>query len=177
MRILKTILIAALVAFHAAEARAQLGPSFGPLVGFSKSSDTDAKVLFGAALRLKFLSALAVEGSINYRSEDFAGVTVRSWPVQVTGLLYPLPIVHAAVGAGWYHTTFDFDEATLMSNDTQREFGWHFGGGVELPLGAAAVLTGDLRYVFIDYNFEAVPGSGDVKDDFYMVTAGLLFKL
>jgi len=92
-------------------------------------------------------------------------------------LLYPLPIAYALVGAGWYNTTFDFDDALQLDNNTQQEFGWHFGGGVEIPLGSVATLAADLRYVFLDYNFEAVPGTGDVKDDFYIVAFGLLFNL
>ena len=64
-----------------------------------------------------------------------------------------------------------------LGDDTNSEFGWHFGGGVELPLGSSAHLVGDLRYVFLDYSFDAVPGGGEIDDDFYMATAGLLFNL
>jgi len=178
MRIMGTTLVIAAISLCSNVALAQ-SVSLGPLVGFSKSSDTDAKVLFGAALRAKFLPALAIEGSINYRQDEFADntVTVRSWPVQVTGLFYPLPIAYAAVGAGWYNTSFDFDDSLNLNNDTQQEFGWHFGGGLEIPLATVAKLAVDLRYVFIDYKFETVPGVGDAKDDFYMATAGVLFNL
>jgi hypothetical protein len=136
-------------------------------------------MLYGAALRVKFLPALALEGSISYRQDDIAGGigTAKTWPVQVTGLLYPLPIAYLAVGAGWYNTSFDFDSDVLFEDDTQQEFGWHFGGGVEIPLGGVVGLIADLRYVYLDYNFESVPGVGDVQDDFYMATAGLLFRL
>jgi opacity protein-like surface antigen len=163
-------------------ARAQDPPFvlFGPQVGVSKSPDADANLIFGAALRMRFLSALAVEGSVSYREDDFAGdaLTVRSWPLQVTGMLYPLPFVYGAMGAGWYMTTFDFDpDVGFLDDDTQSEFGWHFGGGLELPLGSVVRLAGDIRYVFIDYDFDAVPGSDEIDSDFYMATAGLLFRL
>ena len=153
---------------------------FGPQFGVSKSPDEDANVIVGAALRLKLLPILGIEGSINYHQEEFAGdaLTVRSWPVQVTGMVYPLPIVYGAMGAGWYMTTLDFDpDNPFLDDDTSNEFGWHFGGGLEIPLGSAAVLAGDLRYVFIDYNFDAVPGSDEIDSNFYMATAGLLFNL
>lgn len=152
----------------------------GPTIGWSKSTDTDAELMFGAALRYKFLPALAVEGSINYRQEEFpdGALTVRTWPVQITGMLYPLPVAYAAIGIGWYNSTFDYNEDTAAVDDTtEQEFGWHFGGGVQFPLGSVVNLVADLRYVFLDYDFESVPGSGEVDDDFYMITTGLLFNL
>ena len=182
MRMLKTSIAIAVILFAWFEpARAQetsSAVSFGPQVGISKSSGEDANVIFGAALRFRLLPALGLEGSINYRQEEFAGdaLTVRSWPIQVTGMLYPLPIAYAAMGAGWYMTTFDPD-GDVLDAETNSEFGWHFGGGIELPLGSAAKLVGDLRYVFLDYNFDAWPGSSEINDDFYMATAGLLFNI
>ncbi len=179
MRVTRTILVGAVIMLATSASLAHAGASIGPTVGIAKSPDTDSKVMFGAALRLKFLPALAVEGSINYREEEFAGeaLTVKSWPVQVTGLFYPLPIAYAAVGVGWYNATFDFKESTLLDDDTKQEFGWHFGGGVELPLGGALRLVADLRYVFLNYDFHSVPGTSEVDDDFYFATTGLLFNL
>ena len=152
---------------------------FGPQLGVSKSPDADANMIWGAALRLRFLPFLGVEGAIDYRQEDFASdaLTVRSWPVQVTGMLYILPVLYGAMGAGWYHTTFDYNPDMGIVDNTQSEFGWHFGGGLEMPLGNTARLTADLRYVFLDYDFENFPGSDDINSDFYMATAGLLFKI
>ena len=153
--------------------------SFGPIVGFAKASNTDAKMLYGAALRVRLMPALAIEGSVSYRQDDIAGGagTVRTWPLQVTGLLYPLPFAYAALGAGWYNTSFDFNNNVLFDDDTHQAFGWHFGGGVEIPLGGVVGLVADLRYVYLDYHFKSVPGVGAVRDDFYMATAGLLFHL
>lgn len=152
---------------------------FGPQAGISKSPDADANVIFGAALRLRLLPMLGIEGSINYRQEELAGdaLTVRTWPVQVTGMLYLLPVLYGSMGAGWYMTTLDFSPDFNSLDDTQSEFGWHFGGGLELPLGSVAKLTADLRYVFLNYNFDEFPGSSDIDNDFYMATAGLLFRL
>ncbi len=175
-----------LVIFAAVSVAAQGGIGFGPQVGFYKSQDADgARVMGGAALRLKFSEVLGVEGSINYREEEYGNgfVSVKSWPVMVTGLLYPIPMVYGAIGAGWYSTTIDYDfppgflgSPTIITSETKQEFGWHFGGGVELPLGSAAKLVGDIRYVFLNYDFENVPGNG-VSSNFYVITAGLLFGL
>lgn len=152
---------------------------FGPQVGISKSPDADANMIFGAALRLHLLPMFGIEGSINYRQETLAGdaLIVRSWPVQVTGMLYVLPVLYGSMGAGWYMTSLDFDPDLNFLDDTQSEFGWHFGGGLELPLGSVAKLSADLRYVFLDYNFDQFPGSDNVDSNFYMATAGLLFRL
>jgi hypothetical protein len=153
---------------------------FGPQAGISKVDGEDPNFIFGAAMRFKFLPILGLEGSINYRQEEFGddALTVRSWPVQVTGMLYPVNWLYGAMGAGWYMTTFDYDpDLVFLDDDTQSEFGWHFGGGLEIPLGSVASLAGDLRYVFIDYNFEEFPGSDDIQSNFYMATAGILFRL
>jgi opacity protein-like surface antigen len=153
----------------------------GPQVGYQKAKDADdGKLMGGAALRLKLTSALGVEGAINYRQEKFNNgtLTVRSWPVMVTGLVYPLPIVYGAVGTGWYNTKFDFEPAGGAAGIEERkqDVGWHFGGGVELPLGNGMKLGGDIRYVFLNYDFDKVPGV-QVDRDFYVATVGFMFGL
>ena len=125
---------------------------------------------------------LGVEGSINYRNEEYAGgsVNVRSWPVMVTGLIYPIPIAYGAIGAGWYNSRFEYNVTRLgltLESETKQQFGWHFGGGVDIPLGSRAKLVGDVRYVFLDYDFKQFPGSSGLNADFYVITAGLLFGL
>jgi len=99
----------------------------------------------------------------------------------VTGLIYPLPIVYGAIGAGWYNTTFDYDQSKFplqaFEDETKQEFGWHFGGGVELPVGSNFKLTADIRYVFLNYDFNEIPGSSHLDSNFYVLTAGFLFGL
>ncbi|HEX9934185.1 MAG TPA: outer membrane beta-barrel protein [bacterium] len=175
----KLLLVLGLIALTAFQANAQ-GLYLGPQGGYYKTQDADEGALLGgAALRLK-LGALGIEGSINYRQEKYANgwVTAKGWPIMATGLLYPLPILYAAVGFGWYNVTLDYDQNKLPSiqDQTMQEVGWHFGGGVELPLGVIK-LTGDVRYVFLDYEFKEWPGSKELKSNFMVFTAGLLFKL
>jgi len=177
MRFIKTTLLLAALTLAASDAMAA-NVSLGPLIGISKAEDTDAKVMYGAALRAKFTPALGIDLNINYRQEDFGDqATARSWPFQITGLLYPVPVAYLAVGAGWYNTTIDFDDDLDINNVTEKDFGWHFGGGLEFPLGDVVNLAVDLRYVFLDYDFETVPGTDETKDDFYTITAGFLFNL
>lgn len=174
------LLIVALLLLGTSFAEAQ-SIVLGPQLGFYSVEDAedDFNVMVGVTARMKLLPALGVEGSINYRQESYFGddLTVKSWPVMVTGLLYPAEVVYGAVGFGWYNTTYDFADGLGIANETEQEVGWHFGGGVELPLGKQAVLTGDVRYVFLDYDFGEPPGFGDIDADFYVITAGLLFRL
>jgi opacity protein-like surface antigen len=177
----KALLTMGLITLMAAQVNAQ-SLSVGPQVGYYKAKDADkGSFMGGAAWRLKLMPMLGVEASINYRQEKYGNdaLTVRSWPVMVTGLIYPLPLVYGAVGAGWYSVTFDYDQSKfpLLKDETTQKVGWHFGGGVELPVGSSFKLTGDVRYVFLNYNFKQIPGTGSMKSNFYVITAGFLFVL
>ncbi len=177
----RVLLLVGLTALMAAPMHAQ-SIGIGPQVGYYRAQDADeGSFTGGAAVRVKVIPFLGFEASIGYRQEKYADdlLTVRSWPVMVTGLIYPLPVIYGAMGFGWYNTTFDYDQdrLPLLKDDTAQKVGWHFGGGVELPVGARVKLTADIRYVFLDYDFEDVPGSADMSSNFYVVTAGLLFGL
>lgn len=189
LALLLTVLAAGRVeAQYSSSSGDQFSIGFGPQVGLYKAQDADnMRVMGGVALRMKFGQALGVEGSINYRQEKYADgvVEVKSWPVMVTGLVYVLPVVYGAIGAGWYNSTISYNvpanqitgPAINLGDETKQEFGWHFGGGVELPLGSVGKLVGDIRYVFLNYDFKQVPGTGDVKSNFYVIGIGLLFGL
>lgn len=179
----RTFVIALVLSLTAPMLFAQ-GIGFGPQVGYYKARDADeGDLMIGGVLRLKFSEALAIEGSINYREEKYRDglITAKSWPIMATALFYPLPVLYGAAGAGWYNTTIEYDHERLglrrsEAEDTTQEFGWHFGGGIELPFSGSK-LYGDIRYVFLDYKFEAVPGSRDIESDFYVITVGLLWGL
>ncbi|MEJ2634907.1 MAG: hypothetical protein P8184_06405, partial [Calditrichia bacterium] len=103
----------------------------GPQIGYQKAQDADkGQVMFGLAARLKVLPMLGAEASINYRQEKYGDgeLTIRSWPVMVSGLYYPLPIIYGIVGFGWYNTTFDFSSQLNdagFADETKQEVGWH----------------------------------------------------
>jgi opacity protein-like surface antigen len=178
----KALLIMGLIAFIVAPVSSQ-SLNIGPQLGFQKATDADeGRFMFGGAVRARLMPLLGVEGSVGYRQEKFANdaLTVKSWPLMVTGLIYPVPIFYGAMGAGWYNTTFDYDQSQFSStikDKTTQEFGWHFGAGVEVPVGETSQLTVDFRYVFLNYDFETIPGSGDIDSNSYIVTAGFLFGL
>ncbi|MGH1362437.1 MAG: outer membrane beta-barrel protein [Calditrichia bacterium] len=162
------------------------GFGIGPQVGYFKSNDADeANFMPGAAARLQLTSALSVEGSISYRQEEYADgiVTLKSWPIMVSGLLYPLPIAYGLIGAGWYNTTFDYDEELLANtpatpeDKTEQEFGWHAGAGLELPFGQSSRVFADFRYVFLDYDFSEIPNDFSGDSDFFIINVGILFGM
>lgn len=153
--------------------------SIGPHIGWYKSSDADdGSLMFGGAIKMKLTNALGVEGSVDYRTEDYRNesIIVRSWPVMLTGLFYPVENIYGAVGVGWYNSEVDFEkELDFLPSKSEQEFGWHFGAGVEIPLNESLLINGDFRYTFLDYNFELVPGSDEIDSDIFAITAGLLF--
>lgn len=161
---------------------AQGSVGIGPQIGFYKAKDADrAMGMGGLSMRLKLSDGFGMEGSINFRKERYynGALNVNSWPVMVTGLFYLAPVVYGAVGAGWYNSSIEytFPSGTTVISETQQEVGWHFGGGVELPLGINAKIIADLRYVFLDYDFTNFPGSGGVNSNFYVMTIGILFGI
>lgn len=194
----KMMMILTVFLFLAAETNAQmgmepkLGLGIGPVVGFQKAGDADnGRFMFGGALRLRLPGALGAEASINYRQEKYANgaLTVKSWPIMVSGLLYPIPFVYGILGGGWYNTTFDFrsdvrNNATALGislgDKTVQKFGWHVGAGLELDSGTGTKFFGDIRYVFLNYDLsslatQAVNNVNDLNSNFFVISVGLLF--
>ena len=181
MKIVNILLIILLVLPITASSKDFIG--LGPRAGYYKARDAEEGQWFGGAgMRIK-MGSIGFEGSIDYRAEKYVNgnLTIRSWPVMASVLLYPLPILYGVAGAGWYNTTFDYNQDNLVFNQvedkTDQAVGWHFGGGLELPLGAKSALAVDIRYVFIDYDFSEVPDNKDLKSDFYAVTITLFWGL
>jgi hypothetical protein len=157
----------------------QPSAGIGPQVGYFKSRDADdGRIMGGGMVRIK-IAALGLEGSVSYREEDYAGgqITVKSIPVMATGLIYPLPMLYGSIGAGWYNSKIEYKFANYAASEDKQRFGWHFGAGTELPLGTAARIVGDIRWVFLDYDFQTVPGQSGLNSNFYVASAGLLFNL
>jgi hypothetical protein len=172
--LLLAIALAMLSMTSPAVAKAQLGLHIG--IQKAKGADNSGTI-FGALLRSR-VGSYAIEASIDYRQEKFydGDVTVRTWPVMLTLLWFPVPFLHGDIGAGWYNTTFDYSDALNargVKDDAAQRFGWHFGGGVEFPL-ERVTLTADLRYVFLDYKWNYLPGSSGRSGNFYMLTFGFL---
>ncbi|PKL81605.1 MAG: hypothetical protein CVV24_14405 [Ignavibacteriae bacterium HGW-Ignavibacteriae-3] len=151
--------------------------AIGPQVGFIKSADADkATIMPGVALRINILG-LGLEGSMYYKSEEFqnGAIKTKSYPINLTAMLSILPIVHAEAGIGWYNTQIDFTNLnstyTSIRSETQSKAGYHFGAGIALPVGNL-LLTGDIRYVFLDLSTAV-----NFKSNFSVLMVGAMFKL
>lgn len=147
--------------------------SLGPQLGYYKAKDADeGSFLFGGMARLKF-GGLGVEGSISYRQEEYAdgAMKITTYPVMLSGMLYVLPIAYGVAGIGWYNYKYE----AFGMEETGSDIGYHIGAGAEIPLGSI-ILTGDIRYVFLKYQFDDSYG-GEQEANFYIITAGVLFPL
>lgn len=148
--------------------------AIGPQVGYLKSKEADkGALMFGGAARLNFAS-LSVEAAINYRKEEMEfGGDLTSYPVLLTGMLHVLPIAYGLAGIGWYNYKYEVSGFEHKGSD----FGYHVGGGAEISLGSV-ILTADIRYVFLEYQFDnGLGGTFDVESNFYIITGGVLFPL
>lgn len=63
-------------------------------------------------------------------------------------------------GPGWYKRTVEPILGDDDSGDSNTEFGWHAGGGIEILAGRHVGIHGDYRYTFLDFN-----GDDDDDDD------------
>jgi opacity protein-like surface antigen len=151
-----------------------IGPRYALVVNRASEENSN---MFGGAFRLRG-SYLGFEGAANYRSEDLGGADLRTWPVSASLLVFPLSTLYALGGVGWYNSTLDFPKTANLDDRTDSPFGYHFGAGLEVPLAPGLHMTGDVRWQFVDYDFDEIPASiGKVDADAWSLNAGLLFYL
>ena len=127
--------------------------SLGPRATYSHPKDADeGKWYGGAQARLHFSPVLGLEGSIDYRRNDFSNhTTIKSYPVQASLLAYLMPSQRWSPfllgGGGWYFTRV---EGPADFSHTSSRFGLHAGGGVEVMLNESISLDGSYRYVWLE---------------------------
>jgi opacity protein-like surface antigen len=155
--------------------------SIGPRATYFKPKDaTKGSWYGGAQARLHFTPALAAEGSIDYRKNDYPGdATIKAYPVQATLLAYIFP--HSCVspfllgGAGWYFTRV---QGPGLATKTDNRFGPHAGAGLEVALSRSLSLDGSYRYIWLSdvksNNKNAITQT--YRDSGSMVTMALDFR-
>jgi hypothetical protein len=152
--------------------------SLGPAGGYLHAKGADRGTWFaGAQARLHFLEYFAAEGSITFHDNDYENGTVHvtQYPVQVSGLFYPIPDgqfrPYVVAGVGWYYTRTTYTGSLSgISDQTDHVFGGHAGAGLEVKLGRSTSLDADIRYVFMNLSNTAVK-NGDYN--YWQVTFGL----
>ena len=152
--------------------------SVGPIGGYLKARDADRGTWFaGLQLRFHFAQYLALEVSGTYhqnRYED-GDIKVTQYPVQVSGLVYPLPkaIVSPYVGGGvgWHYTRISYSGGLAgFSGETKHPFGEHAIAGIDLKLGKKFTINADYRYVFLQTSGTQIP---DGNLDYWQATLGV----
>ena len=148
----------------AATAAGEPGMEWGIRVGLVRPADSDEGTwMAGLQVRFPLSPMFAIEGSIDFHSSEFSDgdIEVIQWPVQVSLLWFILPKAkitpYVLGGVGWYYTTTDFSGSLSgVDSDTESMFGAHLGIGARLSLGQSLSLNGDLRYIFIEPNGDAL---------------------
>jgi hypothetical protein len=149
-----------------------------PSVGMSRAIHGDNEVTpYGQlALRTRWAPVLATEIGVGYRQDHFNNnaVTERSWPVQATLWLSPIPQVYAGGGVGWYNNSLSFRDDLGLRNRTTQRFGTHVGGGLMVPFTSSVGIDLNAKYVFLErQNVEFV----SFDPSHWTTSAGLSIRL
>ena len=156
---------------------------WGLRLGYLKARDADEGTLMGG-IQVRFPlggGMFAIEGSIDVHASDYedGDIEIIQWPVQVSLLWFILPKAkitpYVLGGLGWYYTTVDFTGSLEgIDSETDSMFGAHLGLGARLSLGQSMSLSGDLRYIFLEPNEDALD-----EEDFdtveFVVSLGFSF--
>lgn len=145
------------------------GGHFGAHLAYTKMRNADeGDYLAGGHLELAIMPWLALNGSVDYRSESVIDIddetsnrdlTIKTIPVTATARLY-LPSAiglqpFLAAGMGWYRITYDFSErleAAGADDETDTSFGWNLGLGGRIAVAPMLSIYAEGRYVFLDPN-------------------------
>lgn len=129
------------------------GFSIGPRVSYFKPEDAEnGSFSGGVQARVHFTPVLGLEGSIDYRKDDYAdGVSIKTYPVQASLMAYFMP--HSPLspyvlgGTGWYFTQV---KGPAIETETDNRFGLHAGAGLEFLLNESLSLDGSYRFIWLE---------------------------
>lgn len=156
------------------------GFSIGPRASYFQSKDAEnGSFTGGVQARLHFTPVLGVEGSVDYRKDNYSNdVSIKSYPVQASLMAYLMP--HSPIspyvlgGAGWYFTQI---KGPMFETETDNRFGLHAGAGLELMLNESLSLDGSYRYIWLEdvKPHESNPLEKTYNDSGSMITLALNF--
>lgn len=130
----------------------------------------------GAQARWYLNDVFALEGSMDYRKNDYGSTTAKTFPLQLSGLVYLLPGKRVSPyligGGGWYYT--DVDGPNNYS-DAQQRFGLHGGAGLQFMVNRNWSVDGSYRWVWLEriHSKDQNGNSVSFHDEGHMVTIGL----
>ncbi|MCB4791906.1 MAG: porin family protein [Elusimicrobia bacterium] len=126
--------------------------SIGPHATYSTPVDADQGQWYaGAQARFHLTPSLRLEGSIDYRRNNFNSFTIiTTYPFQGSLLVYLMPgnslNPFLLAGGGWYYT--EVNGPANFSN-TDFRFGLHAGAGFEIMINEGLSLDASYRYVWL----------------------------
>jgi len=127
--------------------------SIGPRASYYSPKDSDNGQWYGGAQARLYLSqSMGLEGSMDYRSNDFDRfTTIKTIPIQASLLAYLMPGAglnpFLIAGAGWYYTQVN---GPFGYSDTYFRFGLHVGAGIEIKINPSLSLDGTYRYIWLE---------------------------
>lgn len=155
---------------------------------FSTSDADDGSIRGGLQIRLRVTQTISIEGAADYREEEFddGHVSVEGYPFQVSGLWYLFGRggvnPHLIFGGSWYNSDITVKGPFELSHKySSNDFGYHGGFGLDLHLTERSFFHVDVRYMFLDVEYDASDilgsdyGVQSVDHDGYVIQAGLTF--
>lgn len=174
------LLTAALVQAQEVRIGAHIGSAMNGTLeqdtGFGTAeADLEDGFAFGAQLTHRANEAMSLEVSITRFSTEVENISNTDTDVLTVAATIrlggsPSQGVYIYGGGGGSYNTFDMD-----GEDFDDEFGYHFCGGLELPVNETAQFFADYRVTFITFDTDIT----DIEIDyqFGLLRAGMNFSL
>ncbi len=158
---------AALVLLHPAPASAQFGVGVRlAMVRDDAHVDSDSVRFTGGQIRLGMSKRTAFELSMDFKTLDLPvdAIRTKDRPIQASLILYPVKTAFAPYllgGVGWYRREVQvMDGDTVVSSESDTEFGYHAGFGLQIGFGKHAAIHGDYRYTGLHFGDDSEKLSG-----------------
>lgn len=142
-----------------ASGRFKPSPSLGVRTGFLMATDAEEAVAFvGFGARFPIAEVAAVEVTLDFWADEFAGgdAEVIHYPLMVSGMFYfpleiPTTTPYLLAGVGLHGLSFEYSGALAAeSDDTDSEFAFHAGAGLEMSVGSSLAIHLDVRWILLD---------------------------
>ena len=142
----------------------------GARVGFVMAIDAEEAVPFiGAGLRLPIAEVAAIELSLDVWRDEYAGgdAQVTHVPLMISAMFYypletPSTAPYILAGVGLHNLAFAYSGALGgETDDTDSEFAFHAGAGLEMTIGALLKVHMDVRWIMIDPD----PAAAGIEDE------------
>ena len=174
-------MVVAVLMVGGASALAQQG-DFGARLGYQRLTDGNSGAFVGGGyFRWDWHRIVMLEAAVLYHVEEVNATTdLELWPLQFSGLIYPLRRDYAIspyllAGGGLYVTRLVEEHA---KSESDFDFGWHLGFGLDFALNDRVFLEADFRYLWLDSNTQSETAAEALSNfDSWMATAGIGFRL